>query len=49
MNIEIPIMEWPARNPDLNPIQHFWDNMEKRLLALEGRSNHQLTGALLDI
>jgi hypothetical protein len=44
-------MEWSARNPDLNPNQHLWDNMEKRLRAVEGHPNHfsQLTRALLDI
>jgi hypothetical protein len=44
-------MEWSARNPDLNPTQHLWDNMEKRLRAMEGYPNHfsQLTRALLDI
>jgi hypothetical protein len=24
-------MEWPARNPDVNAIEHLWDNMKKRL------------------
>jgi hypothetical protein len=44
-------MEWSARNPDLNPTQHLWDNMEKQLRAMEGHPNHfsQLTRALLDI
>jgi hypothetical protein len=32
-------MEWSARNPDLNPTQHLWDNMEKRLRAMEGHPN----------
>jgi hypothetical protein len=40
-----------SRNHDLNPTQHLWDNMEKRLRAMEGQLNHfsQLTRALLDI
>jgi hypothetical protein len=25
-NIEISVMEWPARNPDRNSIEHLWDN-----------------------
>ena len=24
-------MEWPAENPDLNPIEHIWDLLERRL------------------
>jgi hypothetical protein len=44
-------MESSARNPDLNPTQHLWDTMEKRLRAMEGHPNRfsQLTRALLDI
>jgi hypothetical protein len=44
-------MEWSARSPDLNPIEHLWDNMGKQLRAMEYRPNHlnQLREALLDI
>jgi hypothetical protein len=44
-------MEWSARNPDLNPTHHLWNNMKKRLWAMKGHPNHlsQLTRALLDI
>jgi hypothetical protein len=43
-------MELSARNTYLNPTQHLWDNMEKRLRAMEGHPNHfsQLTRAVLD-
>jgi hypothetical protein len=43
-------MELSSRNLYLNPTQHLWDNMEKRLRAMEGHRNHfsQLTRALLD-
>ena len=25
------IMEWPAQSPDLNPIEHVWDQLEKAI------------------
>jgi transposase len=31
--VEIPRLEWPARSPDMNPIEHVWDTLgrnEKR-------------------
>jgi hypothetical protein len=43
----VVVMEWPALDPDLNPIREYG----KRLQAMERRPNHlnQVTGALLDI
>ena len=28
-------MNWPARSPDLNPIEHLWDIVGKRIKALQ--------------
>ena len=25
------INDWPDKSPDLNPREHFWDNMDKRV------------------
>lgn len=34
-NEAVTTLPWPARSPDLNPIEHLWDQLGRRLQALE--------------
>ncbi|GBM03384.1 hypothetical protein AVEN_256923-1 [Araneus ventricosus] len=47
----IPQMAWPARSPDLNPIEHVWDMLERRILGRSVPSGtlHELQQALLQL
>jgi len=35
LNNEFTVLKWPPQSPDLNPIEHLWDVVERELCALD--------------
>ena len=38
---DINLLEWPPQSPDLNPIKHLWNEIDRRLRKLETRVHSQ--------
>ena len=49
--VNIETMNWPPRSPDLNPIEHLWDIMGRRIRALPHRPTtlNELSERLIQI
>jgi len=42
----INVLPWPSKSPDLNPIKHLWDELDRRVRQRQPQSLDQLSQAL---
>ena len=42
----VPVLPWPAYSPDLNPIEHLWDYLKRKVHALDLHNVAELQAAL---
>ena len=42
-------IEWPSFSPDINPIEHFWDEMERRVKKESPKNERELKEALVRV
>ena len=43
----VSVLDWPSKSPDLNPIEHLWDHMGRRVQDASPRSLPELKRLLL--
>jgi len=43
---EVPLMEWPAQSPDLNPIENLWSILDQRLKNRKPSNKEELFNLL---
>jgi transposase len=46
----LSVLPWPAKNPELNPVEHIWDLLDRRVRtrAILPRNVREIAGALVE-
>ena len=44
----VSVLPWPAKGPDLNPIEHVWELLDRRVRAIPPRNVQELADALVE-
>ena len=45
-DMDVRLLPWPARSPDLNPLEHVWDILKRRMYHRDCRGLQELYSAL---
>ena len=48
-NQDVGVMDWPAKSPDMNPIEHIWDQMATHICDMDNPPTTQQQMAAWDV
>ncbi|CAF3909144.1 unnamed protein product [Rotaria magnacalcarata] len=46
---QVERLKWPSYSPDINPIEHLWDEVERRMKKVHPKNEKELKEALLRV
>ncbi len=51
LNMTMSLLKWPPQSPDLNPVEHLWDVVEReiRIMDVQPTNLQQLRDAIMSI